>query len=133
MSDALTSNGGVNFSASNQQLTQFEQQQSQLQQLQLPHQPSMFRQIVGGIAGMAGNMFAPGLGGALGSMIGGGSGFAAGLTASGFAANASNFAAANALQAVVTQANQDQEMTELAANVEKVKHQTFMAIIQDIQ
>jgi hypothetical protein len=133
MSEALPSNGGINFSGPNQELNLLQQQESQLQQLQLPHQPSLFRRVLGGIAGMAGNAFAPGLGSALGNMIGGGSGVAASLAASGFAANASNLAAANALQAVATQANQDQEITELAASVEKSKHETFMAIIQDIQ
>jgi len=132
MSEPLNSNGSVNFGNGNQELNLLEQQQSQLQQLQVPHQPSMFRRILGGVAGMAGNAFAPGLGGALGNMIGGGSAFASDLSASGFAANAANFAAANALQAVATQANQDQEMTELASTIAKSKHATFMAIIQNI-
>jgi len=81
---------------------------------------------------MAGNMFAPGLGGALGNLIGGGSSFAAGLGASGSAANAANLAAANQLLAVAQQSNQDEEMTELASNLEKSKHETFMAVIQNI-
>ena len=126
MSEALTSNGGIN-----QELNQIEQQ-SQLQQFQPPHQPGMFRRILGGVAGMAGNMFAPGIGGALGNVIGGGSSFAAGLGASGSAANAANLAAANQLLAVAQQSNQDEEMTELASNLEKSKHETFMAVIQNI-
>jgi hypothetical protein len=135
MSETLTPNGGVNFGGPDQELNLLEQQ-SQLQQAQLQqfqaHQPSTFRRVLGGVAGMAGNAFAPGLGGALGNMIGGGSAFASSLTASGMAANASNLAAANALQAVATQANQDEEMTELASNLEKSKHETFMAVIQNI-
>ena len=126
MSEVLTSNGGIN-----QELNQIEQQ-SQLQQFQPPHQPGTFRRILGGVAGMAGNMFAPGLGGALGNLIGGGSSFAAGLGASGSAANAANLAAANQLLAVAQQSNQDEEMTELASNLEKSKHETFMAVIQNI-
>jgi hypothetical protein len=126
MSEALTSNGGIN-----QELNQIEKQ-PQLQQFQPPHQPGTFRRILGGIAGMAGNMFAPGLGGALGNLIGGGSSFAAGLGASGSAANAANLAAANQLLAVAQQSNQDEEMTELASNLEKSKHETFMAVIQNI-
>jgi hypothetical protein len=126
MSEVLTPNGGIN-----QELNQMEQQ-PQLQQLQQPHQPGMFRRILGGVAGMAGNMFAPGFGGALGNLIGGGSSFAAGLGASGSAANAANLAAANQLLAVAQQSNQDEEMTELASNLEKSKHETFMAIIQNI-
>jgi len=125
MSEALTSNGGIN-----QELNLIEQQ-SQLQQLQTPHQPSTFRRILGGVAGMAGNMFAPGVGGALGNLIGGGSSFAAGLGASGSAANAANLAAANQLLAVAQQSNQNEEMTELASNLEKSKHETFMAVIQN--
>jgi hypothetical protein len=132
MSEPLNSNGSVKFGNVNQELNLLEQQQSQLQQLQVPHQPSMFRRVLGGVAGMAGNAFAPGLGGALGNIIGGGSSFASDLAASGLAANAANFAAANALQAVATQANQDQEMTELASTIAKSKHSTFMAIIQNI-
>jgi TctA family transporter len=150
MSETLTPNGGVNFGGADQELALIEQQ-SQLQQAQLQqfqsHQPSTFRRILGGVAGMAGNAFAPGLGGALGNMIAGGSSnaaanaaslaastaaSAANLEASGFAANAANLAAANALQAVATQANQDEERTELAANLEKSKHETFMAVIQNI-
>jgi homoserine kinase len=132
MSQALTSNGGVNSGGVDQQLNQIEQQQqSELQQLQ-PHQPSLFRRILGGVAGMAGNMFAPGLGGALGNLIGGGSSFASGLGASGSAANAANLAAANQLLAVAKQSNEDEEMTELASNLEKSKHETFMAVIQNI-
>jgi hypothetical protein len=126
MSEALTSNGGVN-----QELNQIEQQ-SQLQQFQPPHQPGIFRRILGGVAGMAGNMFAPGLGGALGNLIGGGSSFAGNLAASGFASNAANLADANALLAVAKQSNEDEEMTELASNLEKSKHETFMAVIQNI-
>jgi hypothetical protein len=132
MSDALTSNGGVNSGIPNQELNQPAQQQSQLQQLQLPHQPSMFRRVFGGIAGLAGNALAPGIGGALGNIIGGNSGFAGELAASGLAANAANFAAANALQEVATQANQEQEMVQLASTIAKSKHQTFMSIIQNI-
>jgi hypothetical protein len=126
MSEALTSNSGVN-----QELNQIEQQ-SQLQQFQPPHQPGIFRRILGGVAGMAGNMFAPGLGGALGNLIGGGSSFAGNLAASGFASNAANLADANALLAVAKQSNEDEEMTELASNLEKSKHETFMAVIQNI-
>ena len=130
MSEALNPNGGAN-----QQLNLLERQsqleRSQLQQLQA-HQPGTFRRVLGGLAGVAGNVFAPGLGGALGNLIGGGSAFSSNLAASGFAANASNLAAANALQAVATQANQDEEMTELASNLEKSKHETFMAVIQNI-
>src|SRR5580698_8278762 len=116
MSETLTPNGGVNFGGADQELALIEQQsqiqQAQLQQLQ-SHQPSTFRRILGGVARMAGNAFAPGLGGALGNMIAGGSSnaanaaslaasnaaSAANLEASGFAANAANLAAANALQA----------------------------------
>jgi len=119
------SNGGIT-----PELNQLEQ--AQLQQAQEPHQPGLFRRILGGVAGMAGNMFAPGLGGALGSLIGGGSAFSSGLAASGFAANASNLAAANELLAVAKQSNQEEEATELASNLEKSRHETFMAVIQNI-
>ncbi len=126
MSEVLNSNGGIN-----RELNQIEQQ-SQLQQLQPPHQPGVFRRVLGGVAGVAGNMFAPGLGGALGNLIGGGSSFASSLGASGFASNAANLAAANELLAVAQQSNEDQEKTELASNLEKSKHETFMAVIQNI-
>lgn len=135
MSETLNPNGRVNSGASNQELNLLERraqlEQSQFQQLQA-HQPSIFRRVLGGLTGVAANAFAPGLGGALGNLIGGGSAFSSDLAASGFAANASNLAAANALQAVATQANQDEEMTELASNLEKSKHETFMAVIQNI-
>src|ERR1700743_1934505 len=131
MSQTLNSNGGVNVGGVDQELAQIEQQQqSELQQLQ-PHQPSTFRRILGGVAGMAGNMFAPGLGGALGNLIGGGSSFAVVLGASGSTANAANLAAANQLLAVAQQSNQNEEMTELASNLEKSKHEIFMAVIQN--
>jgi hypothetical protein len=127
MSEALNPRGG----GVNQELNQIEQR-SQLQQFQPPHQPGTFRRILGGVAGVAGNMFAPGLGGALGSFIGGGSAFSSDLAAAGFASNASNFAAASQLLAVAKQSNEDQEVTELASNLEKSKHETFMAVIQNI-
>lgn len=128
MSQALTPNSGIT-SGVDQNLNQI-QQQSQNQQVQAPHQPGMFRKILGGMAGIAGNMFAPGLGGALGSLIGS-SGISGGI-ASGFASNAADLATANQLLAVAQQSNQIQEETELAANVQKSKHQTLMSVIQSI-
>ncbi len=109
------------------------QQQSSVQQaqLQFPQQPSMFRRILGGAAGMAGNMFAPGLGSALGNVIGGG-GASAALAASGFAQNAANLAAENQILAVTSQADENEEKVELAGNLMKSKHSTFMAVIQNI-
>jgi hypothetical protein len=128
MSQALTPNSGIT-SGVDQNLNQI-QQQSQNQQVQALHQPGMFRRVLGGMAGIAGNMFAPGLGGALGSLIGS-SGISGGI-ASGFASNAADLATANQLLAVAQQSNQIQEETELAANVQKSKHQTLMSIIQSI-
>lgn len=138
MSQALTSNGGVS-----RDLNQIEQ--PSLQPVPAPHQPGMFRSILAGVVGTAANMFAPGFGGVLGSLIGGrgssplgnligggDSSFASGLAASGYAANAQNLADANEILAIARQSNRDQEMTELASNIEKSKHQTFMAVIQNI-
>jgi hypothetical protein len=129
MSQAITSNSGTNVSGVDHNLNQV-QQESQNQQVQVPHQPSMFKRILGGMAGIAGNMFAPGLGGALGSLIGG-SGISGGI-ASGFASNAADLVTSNQLLAVAQQSNQLQEETALAANVQKSKHQTLMSVIQSI-
>jgi hypothetical protein len=123
-------------------------QQSQLQQLQNSQQPSMFRRVLGSVAGIAGNMFAPGLGGALGSVIGGGgvngniaqagllgasdAAGAAALAAGANATNAANFAAGTQLLQTAQQSNQNEELLELTANLAKAKHETAMAIIQNI-
>jgi len=129
MNHAMTSNTGVNSDGFNADLSQIGQQPQQA-----PHQPGVFRTLLAGAASIAGNMFAPGLGSAIGSLIGGGlgGGSGSGIAASGFASNAANLAAANQLLAVARQANQDEEMTELASNLQKSKHETFMSIIQNI-
>jgi hypothetical protein len=128
-------NGGLNATNSNLELNLLEQQQAQLQQLRTSSQPSMFRRVLGGVAGVAGNAFAPGLGGALGNMISGGAGSSAfnnSLAASGFAQNAQNAASEAAMNAVVTQADEIEEAAELQANLQKSKHETIMAVIQAI-
>lgn len=136
MSQGLTSGGGINFGGLTPELNQI--QQSPLQQLPAPHQPGVFRTLLAGAASIAGNMFAPGLGGAIGSLIGGGlrggfgGGSASGMAASGFAANAANFAEAQQMLAVAQQANEDQEKVQLASNLQKSKHEAFMAVIQNI-
>jgi hypothetical protein len=130
MNHAMTSNGVVHSGGFNPDPGQIEQQ-SQLQPLQAPHQPGMFRTLLAGAASIAGNMFAPGLGSAIGSLIGGGFGGGA-AAATGFASNAANLAQANQLLAVARQANQDEEMVELASNLQKSKHETFMAVIQNM-
>jgi hypothetical protein len=150
MSEFPISNGPFGSGGSDQGLNQILQErqslaQSQLSQLQ-PKGPSMFRQVLGGVAGMAGNMFAPGLGGALGRMIGGGgssslsgsfgsgnsSAFASNLASSAAAANASNLAGAEALNTAAQQSNEVEEMVELQANLEKARHESFMSVIQSI-
>jgi hypothetical protein len=130
MNHTMTSNGGVNSGDFNPDLSQIEQQ-SQPQPLQASHQPGIFRTLLAGAASIAGNMFAPGLGSAIGSLIGGGLGRGA-SAAGAFASNAANLAQANQLLAVARQANQDEEMVELASNLQKSKHETFMAVIQNI-
>jgi hypothetical protein len=129
MNHVMASNG-VNSGSLNPDLGQIEQQ-SLLQPLKAPHQPGIFRTLLAGAASVAGNMFAPGLGSAIGSLIGGGLG-GGGAAAAGFAANAANLAQANQLLAVARQANQDEEMVELASNLQKSKHETFMSVIQNI-
>ena len=129
MNHVMASNG-VNSGSLNPDLGQIEQQ-SLLQPLKAPHQPGIFRTLLAGAASVAGNMFAPGLGSAIGSLIGGGLG-GGGAAAAGFAANAANLAQANQLLAVARQANQDEEMVELASNLQKSKHETFMAVIQNM-
>lgn len=147
MSEFPISNGPFGSGGNEQGLNQILQErqslvQSQLSQLQ-PKGPSMFRQVLGGVVGMAGNVFAPGLGGALGRMIGGagangsfGSGssaaFANNLASSAAAANASNLAGAEALNAAAEQSNQDEELISLQANLEKARHESFMAVINTI-
>ena len=129
MNHVMASNG-VNSGSLNPDLGQIEQQ-SLLQPLKAPHQPGIFRTLLAGAASVAGNMFAPGLGSAIGSLIGGGFGGGA-AAATGFASNAANLAQANQLLAVARQANQDEEMVELASNLQKSKHETFMSVIQNI-
>ena len=137
MSYGTNSNGGINFGGGFNPLSQLEQQ-SQLQPLQTPHRPGVFRSLLAGAASIAGNMFAPGLGSAIGGLIGGGLGggggnpFAAGLASSGFDANAANAAADQQILAVAQQANQIQEMVQLQSNLEKSKHEAFMAVVQNI-
>ena len=135
----MTSKGSVDFGGL-KQVSQIEQQ-AQLQPLQAPHHPGVFRSLLAGAASIAGNMFAPGLGSAIGSLIGGGFGgggggfggsSAAALASSGFASNAANFAEAQQLLAVARQANQDQETIQLESNLAKSKHEAFMAVIQNI-
>src|SRR3974390_1302396 len=106
MNHARNSNGAGHSGGFNPDPGQIEQQ-SQLQPLQAPHQPGMFRTLLAGAASIAGNMFAPGLGSAIGSLIGGGFGGGA-AAATGFASNAANLAQANQLLAVARQANQDE-------------------------
>lgn len=136
MSNGTNSNGGVNFGGFNP-LSQLEQQ-SQFQPLPAPHQPGTFRSILGGLASIAGNMFAPGLGSAIGGLIGGnfggggGNPFAAGLASSAFAANAANAAQDQQILAVAQQANAIQEMVQLQSSLEKSKHEAFMAVVQNI-
>jgi hypothetical protein len=131
MNHGMTSNGGVNLGGFNPELNQIELQP---QPLQSPHQPGMFRTLLAGAASIAGNMFAPGLGSAIGSLIGGGfgGGSGAGMAAAGFASNSANLAEANQLLAVARQANEDQEMVQLQSNLQKSKHEAFMAVIQNI-
>jgi hypothetical protein len=145
MSEFPISNGPFGSGGGEQGLNQILQErqslvQSQLSQLQ-PKGPSMFRQVLGDVAGLAGNMFAPGLGGALGRLIGGGGGsfgsgntsaFANNLAASASAANASNLAGSEALEAAAQQSNEDEELVSLQANLEKARHESFMSVIQTI-
>lgn len=130
MNHAMTSSNLVHSGGFNPDPGQIEQQ-SQLQPLKAPHQPGMFRTLLAGAVSIAGNMFAPGLGSAIGSLIGGGFGGGA-AAATGFASNATNLAQANQLLAVARQANQDEEMVELVSNLQKSKHETFMAVIQNM-
>jgi hypothetical protein len=169
MTDFSNSNGGIGFGGLDPGINQILQaQQSQLQQLQKAQQPSAFRRILGTVAGIAGNAFAPGIGGALGNIIGGGGGGglggllggggglggllggangniasagllgasdaagAAALAAGANATNAANFAAGSQLLATAQQSNQNEEILELTANLAKAKHETAMAIIQNI-
>lgn len=144
MSDFLNPNGGPFFGG----IGQSGLIQPQLQQIPVPQQPSLFRRILGGVAGMAGNFFAPGLGGALGSLIGGGgsalgpgalgslfggsAAFTQNLAAAESAANAQDFAAEQQLLAVQRQENEQQEAIETASSVQKSKHQTLISVIQNI-
>jgi hypothetical protein len=150
MSQTLNPNG-VDISQLNQELSQLQQSQlQQLQQLQVPHQPSLFRRMLGGITGIAGNMFAPGLGGALGSFIGGTGASSLGassvvsalgaqsaaanlqLAAAQSVSNSENFAAEQQLLKVAEQSDENQEAVEMASNLEKSKHSTLMSVIQNI-
>jgi hypothetical protein len=133
MSNLPTSSGAVGFSNSNQELNQL-MQQSQLQSQLQPHQPGMFRRVLGAVTGMAGNAFVPGLGGALGSIIGGGSAAAASanLAALGQAQNAANFAQASQLLQIAQQSNENSELIELASNLQKAKHESAMSVIRGI-
>lgn len=139
---------GVDMSQINQEINQL--QQAQLQQLQTAQKPGLFRRILGGATGIAGNMFAPGLGGALGNFIGGSGASSSAassavslLGAQGAAAelqlaaaqsktNSENFAAQQQLLKVAQQGNEQQEAIEMASNLEKSKHSTLMSIIQSI-
>lgn len=135
MSEISNPNGLAGFGSANQELNLLLQQSQQQQ----PAQPSAFRRILGSVAGMAGNMFAPGLGGALGNLIGGSGGIGIGgaaaassLAASANAANAANLAASSQVLAAAEQSNQNEEMLELASNLEKAKHDSVMSVIQNI-
>lgn len=125
----MNSNGNVNSGGFNLEMGQIELS-PQVHPLQAPHQPGVFRSLLAGAASIAGNMFAPGLGSAIGSLIGGGS--TSGMATGGYAANAANLAQAQELLAVAAQANRDQEGIELASNLQKSKHEAFMAVIQNI-
>ena len=99
-------------------------------------EPSVFRRILGGVTGLAGNMFAPGLGGALGRVIGGTSfsstaGFSSILNTA-QAANTQAATEASQLLQVAQVANEQQEMTEMMSNLAKSKHDTAMSVIQSI-
>lgn len=109
--------------------------QSQLTPIQQPHQPGVFRRVLGSVAGIAGNMFAPGLGGALGSMIGGNLSGAAqfnSMLSSAQASTAQSTAEANQLLQVAQEANREQEEVEMMSNLEKSKHAAAMSVIQNI-
>jgi len=114
-------------------------------------QPSMFRRVLGGIAGGAGNMFVPGLGGALGSVIGGRtssslssgalgslfqtnatSQFSSQLAGAATAGNVANLISDERFMEVARQGNEIEESVELASNIEKQRHDTLMSVIQNI-
>ncbi len=120
--------------------------QPQLTPIQQPHQPSLFRRVLGSVAGIAGNMFAPGLGGALGSLIGGSGALGSriggsnvsgtaqfnSMIANAQASTAQSTAEANQLLQVAQEANREQEEVEMMSNLEKSKHAAAMSVIQNI-
>jgi hypothetical protein len=151
MSEFPISNGPFGSGSTEQGANQILQERQSLVQSELsqsqPKGPSVFRQVLGGVAGLAGNMFAPGLGGALGRFIGGSGGssgpsglfgsgntsaFANNLASSAASANASNLAGSEALEAAAQQSNEIEEMVSLQANLEKARHESFMSVIQTI-
>lgn len=116
MSDVPTSSNSVSFGGVDQELNQLVQQ-SQPGGISQPHQPGMFRRVLGAVTGMAGNAFAPGLGGALGNLIGGGS---------------STGSDPSQYLQLAQQVNSQEEAYEAVSNVLKAKHSSAMAAIQNI-
>jgi hypothetical protein len=146
MTDFSNSNGGIGFGGLDPGISQILQaQQSQLQQLQKIQQPSAFRRILGTVAGVAGNAFAPGIGGALGNIIGGGGGGGGlggilggigggggNLVAGAEASLAQSASITNQLLQVAQETNDQEAAAQLASNLLKAKHATAMSVIQNI-
>jgi hypothetical protein len=89
-----------------------------------PKQPSAFRRILGGVAGGALNMVAPGMGSLIGNAIAGG---VPGISSNGLLGDASQY-----LQ-LQQQMNAQQQAFETASNVLKARHDAMMAAIHNIQ
>lgn len=107
--------------AQNASVDQTVNQLLQDSQPQPPKQPGTFRRILGAVAGIAGNMFAPGLGGALGNLIGGGIGLGTPGTDP------------NQYLRLAQQVNSQSEAFQTASAVLKSKHDDAMAAINNIK
>jgi len=97
-----------------------------LQTTQPQAQPSGFRQVLGGLLGGIGNMFAPGIGGLLGGAIGGG-GIGGGVTNP-----AGVFAQSMQYLRLQQQISQEQEVFEMASSIIKSRHDAALAAIRNV-
>ncbi len=110
-------------------LSGFNDPSQQQSQANLPKPPGKFRQILGGIVGTAGNVFAPGIGGALGSIIGGGSN----TTLLGQLQLRQMQAEEQQELQLQTQVYNQQERMQMMSGIMQSKHQTSMAVINNLK
>ena len=89
-----------------------------------PHHSGVFRRILGGVAGGALNMVAPGMGSLIGNAIAGG---VPGISSNGLLGDAAQY-----LQ-LQQQIDAQTQAFETASNVLKCRHDAMMACIRNIQ